>query len=194
VCEAADQAGVALRGVQKSDAERGCTDERVECVDKNEAVEEAVAQGEVDLVAGTVWLWSRDAMQSSVDVLAVDEAGQMSLANALAASGAARSLVLFGDPRQLEQPQQGVHPPGTAAAALEHLVGADTLAPDRGLFLDETYRFFFYMADYGEPPHVHVERDRQRAKFWLDPVRAAYSRSFGPPELRGLQRIVEENR
>jgi hypothetical protein len=50
------------------------------------------------------------------------------------------------------------------------------------------------MADFDEPPHVHVERDRQRAKFWLDPVRAAYSHSFNLPELRGLQRIVEENR
>jgi len=56
------------------------------------------------------------------------------------------------------------------------------------------YRFFFYMADSDEPAHVHVERDRQRAKFWLDPVRAAYARSFSPPELRRVQRIVEEHR
>ena len=50
------------------------------------------------------------------------------------------------------------------------------------------------MADGSEPPHVHVERDRQRAKIWLDPVRLAHSRFFSPPELRGVQRIVEENR
>ena len=30
--------------------------------------------------------------------------------------------------------------------------------------------FFFYSADQVEPPHVHVRRDRQTAKFWLDPV------------------------
>jgi hypothetical protein len=46
-CEAADQAGVEVRGVQKSDAERGCTDERIECVDGNKAVEEAVAESAV---------------------------------------------------------------------------------------------------------------------------------------------------
>jgi hypothetical protein len=56
------------------------------------------------------------------------------------------------------------------------------------------YRFFFYMADYREPAHVHVERDRQRAKIWLDPVKAAYSGTFSPTELRKIQRIVEENR
>ncbi len=33
------------------------------------------------------------------------------------------------------------------------------------------YRFFFYSADRSKPPHVHVERERNKAKFWLDPVR-----------------------
>ena len=50
------------------------------------------------------------------------------------------------------------------------------------------------MADDREPAHVHVERDRQRAKLWLDPVKAAYSGTFSPTELRKIQRIVEENR
>jgi len=49
-------------------------------------------------------------------------------------------LVLLGDPQQLDQPQQGTHPPGTAASALEHLVGGATLEADRGLFLEETWR------------------------------------------------------
>jgi hypothetical protein len=50
------------------------------------------------------------------------------------------------------------------------------------------------MADRGERPHVHVERNSQRAKLWLEPVSVAYSGSFRPPELRKIQRIVEENR
>jgi hypothetical protein len=79
-------------------------------------------------------------MAAAVDVLVVDEAGQISLANVLAASGAAESVVLLGDPRQLEQPQKGVHPPGTDVAALQHLVGIYTLGRDRGLFLEETWR------------------------------------------------------
>ena len=41
-------------------------------------------------------------MANSVDVLFVDEAGQMSLANVLAASPAATSIVLLGDPQQLD--------------------------------------------------------------------------------------------
>jgi uncharacterized protein len=206
VCEAADEAGVALRGVQKSDAERGCTDERIECVDKNEAVEERVAQGEVDLVAGTVWLWARDAMQGSVDVLVVDEAGQMSLANALAASGAAESLVLLGDPRQLEQPQKGVHPPGTDAAALEHLVGPDTLAPDRGLFLDETWRLhpdvcaFTSELYYEGKLRSRLELAGQRvdgpdpfdgAGLRLWPVEHQGNTSESPEEVRAVAELVE---
>jgi hypothetical protein len=76
----------------------------------------------VQLVAGTAWLWSRDDMVGSVDILVIDEAGQFSLANALAVAPAAQSLVLVGDPQQLEQPIQGVHPPGVDVSALEHLL------------------------------------------------------------------------
>ncbi len=52
------------------------------------------------------------------------------------------------------------------------------------------YRFFFYSADRQEPPHVHVERDASRAKFWLDPVRLARSGGFGPAELQQIERLV----
>ena len=77
----------------------------------------------------------------SVDVLFVDEAGQMSLANVLARPQAAHSLVLLGDPQQLEQPQKGAHPEGADVSALEHVLGdAKTMPPERGLFLDETWR------------------------------------------------------
>ncbi len=80
-------------------------------------------------------------MTGSVDVLFVDEAGQMSLANVLAVSQAAASLVLLGDPQQLDQPFQGSHPPGVAVSALSHLTGdAATIAPERGVFLPDTWR------------------------------------------------------
>jgi uncharacterized protein len=76
-----------------------------------------------------------------VDVLFIDEAGQMPLANVLAAAQGARNLVLLGDPQQLEQPQQGSHPEGTAVSALEHLLaGNSTMPSDQGLFLDRTWR------------------------------------------------------
>ena len=52
------------------------------------------------------------------------------------------------------------------------------------------YRFFFYSADRNEPPHVHVERDANRAKIWLDPVRLARSGGFGAAELQHVERVV----
>jgi len=80
-------------------------------------------------------------MAEAVDVLFVDEAGQISLANVLAISQAARALVLLGDPQQLEQPLRGSHPPGADRSALAHLLGsAATMPPDRGLFLETTWR------------------------------------------------------
>jgi len=80
-------------------------------------------------------------MQDLVDVLVIDEAGQFSLANAVAVSSAARSMVLFGDPQQLTQPTQAVHPDGAGISALDHLLdGHDTIPADRGVFLDKTYR------------------------------------------------------
>jgi predicted RecB family nuclease len=97
--------------------------------------------GQLDVLGGTSWAFTAEVFEKSVDVLVVDEAGQMSLANVLAVSPAAESLVLFGDPAQLDQPQKGVHPPGADASALEHLLaGALTMPPDRGVFLPETRR------------------------------------------------------
>ena len=55
------------------------------------------------------------------------------------------------------------------------------------------YRFFFYSGDKDEPPHVHVERDTQIAKFWLAPVRLQDSGGFKRMELRRVERLVEEN-
>jgi uncharacterized protein len=80
-------------------------------------------------------------MADSVDVLFVDEAGQMSLANVLALSPAATSIVLLGDPQQLDQPQRGLHPLGAEVSALGHLLnGRATIAADQGVFLTETRR------------------------------------------------------
>ena len=55
------------------------------------------------------------------------------------------------------------------------------------------YVFFFYSADSAEPPHIHVERDVSKAKFWLDPVRLESNSGFGRVEIHRIQRLVEEN-
>jgi hypothetical protein len=101
----------------------------------------AALRAGAQLVGGTAWLWSRADYFEAVDVLFVDEAGQMSLANVLAVAQSAKNLVLLGDPQQLDQPQKGTHPNGAEVSALEHILnGARTIASDKGLFLDRTWR------------------------------------------------------
>lgn len=93
------------------------------------------------LVAGTSWLFARPEMAGGLDYLVLDEAGQISLADALAMGMSARNLVLLGDPQQLPNVTQGVHPRGSGRSVLEYaLAGQDTIRPDRGLFLGRTWR------------------------------------------------------
>ncbi len=62
------------------------------------------------------------------------------------------------------------------------------------VFRDGPYRFFFYSADAHEPAHVHVERDANVGKFWLDPVRLADSGGYTAKELRVIEALVTANR
>ena len=56
------------------------------------------------------------------------------------------------------------------------------------------FKFFFYQADVAnEPPHVHVTKDGNEAKFWLDPLRVAREGRFRKSDLRQIERIIEEN-
>ena len=100
-----------------------------------------LADGSIRVQGGTAWLWSKPDFAQQVDVLIVDEAGQMALSNVLAVAPSAKSLVLLGDPQQLEQPLQSSHPEGSDVAALKHWLGQRTTMPiDKGLFLDVTWR------------------------------------------------------
>jgi len=140
-CAAAREGGVDFKAIQKVDTDDGCEDDLVMRAKNNDAVVKALNEGKAQVIAGTVWLWARPELNDTVDVLFVDEAGQMSLANVLAASPAAKSIVLLGDPQQLDQPQRGVHPPGADASALSHLLnGRSTIGEDQGLFLSESWR------------------------------------------------------
>ena len=56
------------------------------------------------------------------------------------------------------------------------------------------YRFFFVSLDYSEPPHVHVQRERKVAKFWLDPVALQQTGGFNSTELNKIAKLVHENR
>jgi uncharacterized protein len=143
VCGAAASRAVPVAIVHKrteDDALKATRDE-IRLVFKNPEVVQALESGTAQVVAGTQWLFARPEMQDRLDVLFVDEAGQMSLANVLSMAGAAQSIVLLGDPNQLAQVSQGTHPPGAEASALEHVLdGAPTLRAEQGDFLKETWR------------------------------------------------------
>jgi predicted RecB family nuclease len=139
--QAAAERSISFRGLKKSSgyAESEYESIHVEHTGDNAAFPPAL--GEYDLVAGTPWLWSRENMREAVDVLFLDEAGQVALADALAVSQGAKNIVLMGDPQQLAHVSQGTHPRGSGSSVLEHLLGGEhTVAPDRGVFLDRTWR------------------------------------------------------
>jgi predicted RecB family nuclease len=138
VLRAAAEKGVHVRVAHKADDD-GIAD-GIDALASNDEAAAAVHAGAV--VGGTAWLWADDRLGESVDYLVVDEAGQMALACVLAASRAARNVVLLGDPQQLEQPRRGAHPDGTDTAALVHVLGPErpTIGDADGLFLDRTWR------------------------------------------------------
>lgn len=138
--KAADELGIALQCCQKAD-EAGGPQHRLFFAKKNEDLFTALSSGSAAVGGGTAWLWSRPDAFDTVDVLFVDEAAQMSLANVLAVSQAAKAVVLIGDPQQLDQPTQGSHPEGTEVSAFDHILGGERTVPAaKGLFLEETWR------------------------------------------------------
>lgn len=180
------QAGMGLshRAVKK--CSRGNEDS--ECHDERFLIENIADNAEVygslaPLVAGTVWLFSSEELDQSFDYLFVDEAGQVALANLLAAGTCARNIVLLGDQMQLSQPVQGVHPGRSGESALDYLLdGAATIASDRGIFLGTTFRMhpqvcrFISDAVYDsrlEPEPTNVHRAlvlKPDANPWLKPA------------------------
>ncbi len=205
-CRAAKETGLALRVVQKANEEDGCENPMVAQVDTNQKVLSALASGAVRVAAGTPWLWAREEMANSVDVLFVDEAGQMSLANVLALSQAASSVVLLGDPQQLDQPQRGVHPLGADVSALSHLLqDRATIGAEEGLFLAETWRLHpdicaftsevFY--DGRLRPRPENQKQRLNAKGFLDgtglrfiPIEHIGNQNEPPEEVTKVAEIV----
>jgi uncharacterized protein len=167
--EAATEEHVAVSVIQKAGKDDPAYDHpAVQPAKENEDVRAALASGAATVGAGTTWLWARKDMIRTIDVLFVDEAGQMSLANVLAAAGSADSIVLLGDPQQLDQPLQGSHPPGADRSALAHLLGdRATIADHQGLFLERTWRLHpdlcaftsevFYDARLEPEPHLAVQ-------------------------------------
>ncbi|WP_024340665.1 DNA2/NAM7 family helicase [Bradyrhizobium japonicum] len=118
--EAAAETQVAVQCIQKvSDDEKSLP--YLQFVKQNQEFIDGLSTT-CQVGGATSWFWARLDATGIVDVL-FDEAAQMSLANVLAVSQAAQSIVLLGDPRQLEQPIQGSHPDVVAVSALDHILG-----------------------------------------------------------------------
>jgi uncharacterized protein len=173
VLEASATEGFDVRPVQKAKDEQGVDDERVTVTDDNKVVAERLRDGRSNLAAGTPWLWANPRMIDAVDVLFVDEAGQISLANVIANARATNSIVLLGDPQQLDQPLQGSHPPGADRSALAHVLGeAATMPPTQGLFLETTWRLHPDLCDFTSEvfyenrlePEAHLVDQRVRSR------------------------------
>lgn len=95
----------------------------------------------LQFAGGVAWTFCKDGLDSAFDYLFVDEAGQVSLANLLAIGVSAHNIVLLGDQMQLGQPIQAAHPGRSGESALDYLLdGNATIQPDRGIFLDKTFR------------------------------------------------------
>ena len=184
ILEAAKERELDLQAVRKVNDPKTEPQHEAVTLTKDNGTVFAKLQGDCHVGAGTAWLWSRDEAQSTVGVLFVDEAAQMSLADVLAVSHCAPSLVLLGDPQQLDQPSQGSHPNGTDMSALGHLLRErQTIDEGQGLFLEETWRLHPDICDFTS--EVFYE-DKLLSRAGLEQQRLIASGPLGGTGLRFL--------
>lgn len=206
IVTAADEMGIDVQCMQKpSDKEDDV--HRLRFTTNAPELLGAIGHG-VHVGGGTAWLWASPDAAEAVDVLFIDEAAQMALANVLAVSQAASTIVLLGDPQQLDQPMQGSHPEGTDVSSLHHILGGDqTIADDRGLFLAETWRLHpnicAYTSEvfYGgrlhprpglEVQHVRSDGPISGAGLRYVPVLTESNQSSSPEEADRIRDLVNE--
>jgi predicted RecB family nuclease len=127
-----------------------------------------VVGGGAVLVGGTAWVFTRPELAGRFDYLFVDEAGQVSLANAVAVGLSAANLVLIGDQMQLSQPTQNTHPGESGRSCLVYaLHGHATIPPEFGIFLGTSWRMhpdvcrFISGAIYDGRLTSHADTERQ---------------------------------
>ena len=193
--------------LDETDGESTASPDAIRTFSDNDAPLAALQAGEVHVLGGTAWLWAREEYAGSVDVLFVDEAGQMSLANTLGVAHAAGSLVLLGDPQQLDQPSKGTHPEGVGVSALQHiLAGEQTMPVGKGLFLPITWRLppsicaftseLFYAGQLESKPGLERQVLAGNGQFegsglWLVEVEHDGNRNGSDEETAEVARIVD---
>ena len=131
------------------------------------------------VIGGTTWVFSREELNNVFDVLVIDEAGQMSLANLLVMAGCAKSILLVGDQQQLSQPTKADHPGDSGKSCLEYLMqGANVVPEDKGIFLNTSWRM--------EPSITNIVSELFYDKRLMgNPSNENNSINWGKPCLRG---------
>jgi predicted RecB family nuclease len=200
-----------VRCMHKADKKYDGSSEGIEVTTTNPPALRGLRQGSVDVLGATAFLWSREEFADAVDVLFVDEASQVSLADVLAISQAAKSVVLIGDPQQLPRPGNASHPPGAELSGLEHILKdpagdvLKTIPVSLGLFIDRTRRLHPNICDFTSQafyegrllPHF-TTRNRvieghpwiAGAGLWFVPVEHAGNRNSSAEEVGVVARIV----
>lgn len=150
--EAAKESGTALRGIKvggDKDEEFHKANPGIQFIQSSKDARGAYGSG---IVGGTAWLFAVPEWEDQLDFLFVDEAGQVSLANAIAVARSAKNIVLLGDQMQLEQPIQGTHPGDAGLSSLQYAlkdlrsskedspVFHSVVPKNYGLFLGESRR------------------------------------------------------
>ncbi|MFZ5483844.1 MAG: TM0106 family RecB-like putative nuclease [Pseudomonadota bacterium] len=197
--DVAEKQGIAFQGVKKASA-RNPESFYAGRVIRNATTADEINGGD-QLVAGTAWLFSKSDFDQSFDYLFVDEAGQVALANLVALGTCARNLVLLGDPMQLGQPTQGVHPGDSGLSGLEYLLdGRATVTPEAGIFLPTSWRMApavcQFISDAVYDSRLHPEPDNVRQTLVLgkhpDPALQASGIRFLPIVHSGNSQRSEE--
>jgi predicted RecB family nuclease len=206
VVEAAQEVEIAgILCMQRSNEEEATAE--IAVARDNEEAWAALRSATMNVVGGTSWLWTPAAVSEIVDVLFIDEAGQMALADVIAVAQAARNVVLIGDPQQLERPLKGSHPEGAEKSALQHLIGEHkTIPPTIGMLLPETWRMHPKICEYTSKMFYE---DRLRARpvtearvfqghrwldgpgLWFVPVSHEGNRNSSAEEVEVVARIAE---
>lgn len=174
--------------------------------DNNDEALQALQAGTVNVLGGTSFVWSKEDFRAALDVLVVDEAGQMALAGVLACSAATQNIILLGDPQQLEQPSRGSHPEGSDVSALGHVLGqSKTIDPKQGIFLAQTRRLhpdlckFTSEVFYESRLVSHSGLEQQRidadnpfagAGLWVIPVKHSGNQSHSHEEIETVVSLV----
>lgn len=208
VLKSAKDCSVNINCMKAGDAGFENSDADITIYKDNASGAKAAVSEDVQLIGGTPFLWSREDMTNTVDVLFVDEAGQLSLIDTLAVSLATKNLVLLGDPQQLKQPQQGSHPDGTEVSALEHILqGKQTIPTDKGIFLNETWRLhpslcnfvseLFYekkLNSRAELMHQNISGNTRfkASGLWFEPISHTGNQNSSPEEVEQIVSIVNE--